>query len=52
MVPDLLHVSLPLVELRRLALSRNLPTTHLISNKEFFSSVAFVAGGWVLCMML
>lgn len=52
MVPDLLHVSLPMVELKRLALSRNLPTTHLISNKEFFSSVAFVAGGWVLCMML
>lgn len=52
MVPDLLHLTLPFLELRKVARSRNVPTTHIISNKEFFSSVAFVLSGWFVCLTL
>ncbi|XP_050718284.1 uncharacterized protein LOC126999566 isoform X2 [Eriocheir sinensis] len=52
MVPDLLHLTLPFLELRKVARSRNLPTAHMISNKEFFSSVAFVLSGWFVCLIL
>ncbi|CAL4072818.1 unnamed protein product, partial [Meganyctiphanes norvegica] len=35
MIPDLLHISLPLLELRKVAKSRGLPITHIITTHEF-----------------
>nr|XP_053654799.1 uncharacterized protein LOC128703937 isoform X2 [Cherax quadricarinatus] len=52
MIPDILHLFLPLLELKKLAQSQNVPTAYVISNKEFFSSVTFVLCGWFLCLML
>ncbi|KAG7163969.1 uncharacterized protein LOC121872282 [Homarus americanus] len=52
MIPDILHLILPLVELKKIAQSRNVPTAYVISNKEFFSSVAFVLSGWFICLLL
>ncbi|XP_069179412.1 uncharacterized protein [Procambarus clarkii] len=52
MIPDILHLILPLLELKKIAHSRNVPTAYLISNKEFFSSVGFVLCGWCLCLVL
>lgn len=52
MVPDLFHLLLPLLELRKLAKQKRRPATHLISNKQFFSSVFVVLFGWLVCLML
>lgn len=52
MIPDLLHVFLPLLELKRLATFKRRPATHLISNKQFFFSVFIVLFGWLFCLML
>lgn len=52
MIPDILHITLPLLELRRVAKARGLPITHIISTPEFFASVSFVLSMWFLCMML
>lgn len=52
MIPDLLHVVLPFMELREVARSLDVPTVYIISNKEFFFSVTFVITGWLVCLML
>nr|XP_027209360.1 uncharacterized protein LOC113802909 [Penaeus vannamei] len=52
MIPDILHVALPLLELKKLARSRNVPTAYVISNREFFCSVSLVIFGWFVCLML
>lgn len=52
MIPDILHLILPLLELRKVAQSLSVPTPYIISNKEFFSSVIFILCGWFLCLML
>ncbi|XP_047488332.1 uncharacterized protein LOC125038779 [Penaeus chinensis] len=52
MIPDILHVALPLLELKKLARSRNVPTAYVISNREFFCSVSLVIFGWFVCLIL
>ncbi|KAK3888940.1 hypothetical protein Pcinc_007041 [Petrolisthes cinctipes] len=52
MIPDLLHLSLPILELKMVAKARKVPTVYLISNREFSASIAFVLVGWFVCWML
>ncbi|KAK4287707.1 hypothetical protein Pmani_039225 [Petrolisthes manimaculis] len=52
MIPDLLHLSLPILELRMVAKTHQVPTMHLVSNREFTGSIAFVLVGWFVCWML
>ncbi|KAK7075528.1 hypothetical protein SK128_026795 [Halocaridina rubra] len=52
MIPDILHVVLPFLELRKLARSLDLPTAYVVSNKEFFFSVTFIISGWIICLIL
>lgn len=52
MLPDMLHIIIPLAELRRLAKSKRTPATHLISNEQFFGSLFLVSALWVVCLTL
>lgn len=52
MIPDLLHVFLPLAELIKYAKSIGIPSTHLISNTDFVGSIIFIFSFWLICIKL
>ena len=52
MIPDILHIILPLIELSRLAKLKRTPATHLISNEQFFGSLFFVSALWIVCLLM
>ncbi|KAL7648322.1 UNVERIFIED_CONTAM: hypothetical protein RMT77_000228 [Armadillidium vulgare] len=52
MVPDLLNITIPFIELHKHAKSKKVPAVYLISNVEFMTSVTFVLIGWLLSMVI
>ncbi|XP_023220190.1 uncharacterized protein LOC111622105 [Centruroides sculpturatus] len=52
MIPDLLHVALPLAELIKYAKNIGMHPAHLISNTDFIGSLLFIFSFWLICVKL
>ena len=52
MIPDILHIIVPIFEFFRLSRAKRRPVTNLISNEQFFGSVLLVSALWIVCLLL
>jgi len=52
MVPDLLHIVLPILELSRYAEVRRIPPAYLISNELAAATAATMGGIWLFSVCL
>ncbi|MCL4134378.1 UNVERIFIED_CONTAM: hypothetical protein GTU68_064555, partial [Idotea baltica] len=52
MIPDLLHICLPIWELKNQAKGKRVPMSYLVSNHEFLASVTFILVGWLVSMII
>lgn len=52
MIPDLLHMWIPWLELRDMARRRRVPPSHLIKTEDFICASAFVALAWIICLLI
>lgn len=49
-IPDIMHVTVALIEMRHLGRLNHIPATHMISNRLFGISVLFISLSWFLCL--
>ena len=55
MVPDILHIILPWIELKQMAKERRgikFPPSHLIATKDFIISTGIVLTLWLVCALI
>ncbi|TRY68245.1 hypothetical protein TCAL_05104 [Tigriopus californicus] len=52
MIPDLLHMWIPWLELRDMAQRRRVPPSHLIKTEDFIGATVFVALAWMICLLI
>ena len=52
MLPDLLHVWLPWLELKEVARRRRVPPSHLVKNVDFVVGAVSVLVLWVVCIFI
>lgn len=51
-VPDIMHLTVAVYDLKGISKGSRMPTYYLVSNKHFIFSVLFISVSWVVCFVL